>query len=106
MLADVLVCGAVGAVIVGGQFGKEGEHDAFPSLRKMTIVFICLPSAKPMYRKTIDEYEKPQSGLFSLWTEPPRLNRRAKKFPNGFHDATDTQIETSLMLRKCKPRRS
>ena len=28
MLADMLVAGAIGALIVGGQFGHEGEHDA------------------------------------------------------------------------------
>ena len=30
MLADVLVCRAIGAVIVGGQFGNEGEDDPVP----------------------------------------------------------------------------
>ena len=30
VLADVLVCGAIGAVIVGGDFRKESEHDPVP----------------------------------------------------------------------------
>jgi hypothetical protein len=56
MLADVLVAGAVGAVIVGRQFGKESKHDPFPIHSEDDDCVHLFPSAKLMYRKTIDGY--------------------------------------------------